>query len=98
MGLVCVVVLLAEGEQDRSGRGTPESWRNRVRWRLGREWGGRGGLRLPCVWSPHPLAGHVPFWAAEASLLDVGRVTSWLSLRRPSPCLWLWNSCLSVKA
>lgn len=55
MGLVCVVVLLAEGEQDGSGRGTPESWRNRVRWRLGREWGGRGGLRLPCVRSPHPL-------------------------------------------
>lgn len=30
-------------------------------------------------------AGHVPFWAAEASLLDVGRVTSGFLLGGPHP-------------
>lgn len=98
---------VAEGEQDGSGSGTPESWREQGEVEAGQGVGRRGGLRLPCVTEPPPSgalggvpasAGHVPVWAAETSLLGVRPVTSWLPLRRPAPCLWLLNSYLSAKA
>lgn len=98
---------VAEGEQDGLAAGPLRAGGNRARWRLGREWAGGGGLRLPCVTEPPPSgalggvpasAGHVPVWAAETSLLGVRPVTSWLPLRRPAPCLWMLNSYLSAKA